>query len=349
MKQTLIDFHPDTVRFFKGKNIYITGGTGFIGWPLVQMIAKMGANVIVLSRKPLNEIDQLADGSQRITYCNADLNDFAAVRESMKDIDVVIHLAALVAGIKYNKNHPASIFRTNLQMFLNTIQAAVENNVDVFSCCSSACVYPRHCSIPTVEEEGMLNEPEPTNSGYGWAKRMMEYTTQKYHEEFGLKVSIPRPYNAYGPRDNFDTKSSHVIPALIDKALTTNSNTFEVWGDGSHSRSFVYVDDFARGVIECTARHQYPEPINIGVDEEITIRELASQIGQIVSEYRGVEIVPTFNDQGITGQPRRKCCTRRLQERLGYQPRFSLSEGLKQTIKWRYLTTKQNQQNTEVV
>ena len=324
------DFHEDTQVFFKDKKVAITGGTGFIGSHAVEQLLLLGAKPILLTRQP--KIDFWFADQVEHRQCNLFLED--ETLESMKGVDVVLNLAAKVGGLEFNKKHPASIFHENLLMFMNSIKAANELKVDRYLVTSSACVYPRVCSIPTPEEEGMKDSPEPTNEGYGWAKRMEEFLGAKYAEEFGLSVSIARPYNAYGPRDNFDPKSSHVIPALIRKAFETEGDTFEVWGDGSHSRSFLYVDDFARGLLEVAARYPKATPINIGSYEETTIAETAHAIAKFVSEIRGKEIQPKFNPTGLTGQPRRMCDTTMVQKELSYRTNVAFTKGLEETVRW---------------
>jgi GDP-L-fucose synthase len=247
---------------------------------------------------------------------------------------VVLSLAARVAGLEYNSKHPASIFQENTQIFLNVIKAAQQHKVDRFLVTSSACVYPRHCSIPTPEEEGFVGEPEPTNSGYGWAKRMQEYLGAQYAHEFGLSVSIARPYNAYGPRDNFDVASSHVIPALVRKAFESTDGFLNVWGDGSHSRSFLYVEDFARGLLEVSARYPKADAVNLGAAEETTIREVALRMAALVSESRGLAIQVRFDPTGLTGQPRRCCDISKADRGLGFRATTDLEEGLKRTVEW---------------
>jgi len=326
------DFHPDTVSFFKGKKVAITGGTGFIGSHLVEQLLSLSAMPIVLTRQKDPAFLKNVKNDVKIAQCN--LFDYESTYSAMKGCSVVLNLAASVAGIEYNKNHPASIFQDNLQTFFNSIKAAKDHNVERYLVTSTACVYPRHCSIPTPESEGMLDEPEPTNSGYGWSKRMEEYLGQKYSEEYGLSVSIARPYNAYGPRDNFLPKSSHVIPALILKALKSQDGTLPVWGDGSHSRSFLYVDDFARGLVEVTARYPKADPINIGAHEEITIKDTALLISDIVGSLTGKKITPVFNPSGITGQPRRMCDTSKLEKELQFKSKVSIKDGLRTTIEW---------------
>jgi GDP-L-fucose synthase len=328
----LDDFHPTTQDFFKNKKVVVTGGTGFIGSHLVEQLLQLKAIPIVLTRRPSPLF--LAKIVTKVIVRECDLFDYNAVYFGIADADVVIHLAAVVGGLEYNKKHPASIFHDNMQMFLNVIKAVKERAIPLLSICSSACVYPRHCTIPTPEIEGFKDEPEPTNSGYGWAKRMQEYLAQKYAEEFGLRIAIPRPYNTYGPRDNFNLEKAHVIPALISKALATKSDCFEVWGNGQHSRSFVYVDDFARGILEVTARYQIADPINIGTNEEVTIFELAEKIAKLASDYRQRIIVPKFDIKGLTGQPRRCCSVDKLSSELGFTTKVSIDDGLKKTFEW---------------
>jgi len=335
------EFHPDTRAFFAGRRVAVTGGSGFIGSHVVEQLLELGAEPIVLTRQErprfLEHLPQTtppAGGRNALEIRTCDLEDHQQAFRGIRGASVVLSLAATVAGLEYNAKHPASIFQANMQAFMNAIRASNEMGVDRFCVVSSACVYPRHCSIPTPESEGFAGEPEPTNSGYGWAKRMEEFLAQKYAEEFGMSVSIARPYNAYGPRDNFDPSSSHVIPALIRKAFEADGETFGVWGDGSHSRSFLYVDDFARGVLEVAARYPAADAVNIGADEETTIRETAGLIGRFVSEIRGTAVRPQFDPQGLTGQPRRHCDTTKLESTLGFRAKVPLREGLRRSVQW---------------
>ncbi|MBN8536959.1 MAG: NAD-dependent epimerase/dehydratase family protein [Deltaproteobacteria bacterium] len=328
----LEDFSNETRSFFKGKKTVVTGGSGFIGSHLVEQLLTLGAKPIVLTRQDRPE--NLKNCFDQIQIKKTDLNNYETTLSAIKGSDVVLNLAASVAGIEYNKNHPATIFQDNLQSFFNVIKAANESKVSRFLVTSSACVYPRHCLIPTPETEGFKDEPEPTNSGYGWSKRMEEYLGQKYAEEYGLSVAIGRPYNAYGPRDNFDPKSSHVIPALILKAVNAKDGFFDVWGDGTHSRSFLYVEDFARGLLEVAAMYPKADALNIGADEEISICELAQMIANIVGKRIGKSITPKFNPSGITGQPRRKCSVEKIQSAIGYKANINFNKGLEKTIDW---------------
>ena len=327
------NFHPETRAFFRDRTVAVTGGTGFIGSHVVEQLLCLGARPIVLSRRP-DSSSFLKNCLHRVEIRRCDLGSYESTRDALTGAPIVLNLAAKVAGLEYNSTHAASIFHENMEIFLNVIKAVQELKAERFLVTSSACVYPRCCSIPTPEAEGLVGEPEPTNSGYGWAKRMQEYLGAQYAREFGLSVAIARPYNAYGPRDNFDLASSHVIPALIRKAFESSDGFLNVWGDGSHSRSFLYVDDFARGLLEVAARYPTADPVNLGPEEETTIGELASQIADLVVEVRGLPIQLRFEPPGLTGQPRRCCDTTKANRVLGFRAQVALRDGLKRTVEW---------------
>lgn len=326
------DFHSGTSAFFRGRIVAVTGGAGFVGSHVVEQLLGLGAKPIVLSRRA--EPAFLQRHLSEIEFRQCDLESYERTRKALAGASAVLNLAGKVAGLEYNSRHPASIFHHNMLIFLNVIKAAQELKVDRFLVTSSACVYPRYCRIPTPEEDGFSGEPEPTNSGYGWAKRMEEHLAAQYADEFGLSVSIARPYNAYGPRDNFDPARSHVIPALIRKAFESSDGCLSVWGDGSHSRSFLYVDDFARGLLEVAARYSKADPVNLGAEEETTVRDLATRIAALVSEIRGTPIQPCFAPAGLTGQPRRCCDVSKANRVLGFRAKVGLMEGLKRTVEW---------------
>ena len=217
----------------------------------------------------------------------------------------------------------------NIQIAKNLIEASLKNNVERFLVVSSACVYPRHCLIPTPEEEGFKDDPEPTNLGYGWAKRVMELMGRFYEMEYGMKVGIARPYNAYGPRDDFDPATSHVIPGIIRRVFE-GENPLVVWGSGKQTRSFLYVEDFARGLIEVIEKYPKADPINIGTDEEITIGDLA----KMIVELSGKEIEIKFDTEKPDGQPRRNCDTKKAKKLAGFEAKTKLKIGLRETILW---------------
>lgn len=317
------------MSFWNGKRVLVTGGAGFIGSHLVERLVALGANVTVPVRSAETPRHNLAAVRDRIMVAVADLSDREACAGVTAGHSIVMNLAARVGGIQYNIDHPASIFRDNMTTFMNVIEAARLAEVERFLVVSSACVYPRDCSIPTPEEEGFAGTPEPTNEGYGWSKRMEEFLGQAYARQHGLPVAIARPYNAYGPRDNFDPQSSHVIPALIRRACA-GENPLRVWGTGEQTRTFLYVSDFVEGLIATAERYPNADPVNIGSTEEVTIRDLA----HLIVDLSGAEVTVEFDAGRPGGQPRRTCDTRKAERVLGFRAVVPLREGLARTIEW---------------
>lgn len=314
-------------NFWKGKKVLVTGGTGFVGSFISEQLLVLGANVSVTHKSAnLSNIKNIKD---QIELMKTDLVDPESAKKVTKNKDVVLNLASRVAGIQFNKEHPATMFMDNIQIAKNMLEASLKNNVERFLVVSSACVYPRHCSIPTPETEGFLDDPEPTNLGYGWAKRVAELMGRFYQMEYGMKVSIARPYNAYGPRDDFDPVTSHVIPGIIRRVFE-GENPLIVWGSGQQTRSFLYVEDFARGLIETIEKYPKADPVNIGTDEEISIGDLA----KLIVKLSGKEIEIKFDSEKPDGQPRRNCDTKKAKDLVGFQAKVKLEEGLKKTIDW---------------
>lgn len=321
-------------EFWAGKRVLVTGGAGFIGSHVVEQLLAHGARVTVPVLNPDRAGRFLAPRLPEIAVVPVDLRDPVAAERAVRDHEIVMHLAAVVGGIEYNISHPASIFRDNMLVFMSTLEAARRGGVERFLVTSSACVYPRHCSIPTPESEGFRDRPEPTNEGYGWAKRMEEFLGESYAREYGMKICIARPYNCYGPRDNFSKESSHVIPALIRRIWTDRETPLQVWGSGKQSRSFLYVDDFARGLLEVAEKYPNAEALNIGADSETTIAELVEMLSKIHEETNGSKIEFVFDTSKPEGQPRRRCDTRLAETRIGYRARWDLARGLRETVKW---------------
>jgi nucleoside-diphosphate-sugar epimerase len=209
------------------------------------------------------------------------------------------------------------------------MEAARSEGVKDYLCVSSACVYPRYCRIPTPEEEGFKDEPEPTNLGYGWAKRMAEIQARVYAQEFNMRIAVIRPYNTYGPRDHFELEKAHVIPALINK-VASGTDPLVVWGDGEQSRSFVYVTDIAYGMMLILEKGVYAEAFNIGTEEEIKIKDLVALIIKLFDS----RIKIRFEQEHLGGQPRRNADITKAKKMLGYTPKVTLEDGLKETILW---------------
>ena len=314
--------------FWRKTPVLVTGGAGFIGSHLVEQLVSLGAKVKVAHRTD-SDLSFLEEVRSKIELAPGDLKNPEFCRGVVSGQKIVMNLAASVGGIEYNIKHPASIFRDNLEVFMNVLEASRLEKVERFLTTSSACVYPRFCSLPTPEEEGFKDAPEPTNQGYGWAKRMEEFLSASYAQEFGMKIAIARPYNAYGPRDNFNPQSSHVIPALIHRALS-GENPLKVWGNGDNSRSFLYVKDFARGLILTTEKYPKADPVNLGADEEISVRDLIKLICRLAGTNQKI----VFDESKPTGQPRRRCDTRKAERELGFKTEYSLEKGLKETIEW---------------
>lgn len=318
-----------TMSFWKGRKVLVTGGNGFIGSHLAEQLVAEGSIVTTTASSEKSRFRFLEGVRDEIQTMVGDLADPRFTQTAVQGQEVVMHLAARVGGIEYNIRHPGSIFYDNLTIFLAVMEAARRARVELFLVTSSACVYPRFCTIPTPEEEGFMDRPEPTNEGYGWAKRMEEFVSEAYSREYEMNVRIARPYNAYGPRDNFDPASSHVIPALIHRIMQGES-PLVVWGDGSASRSFLYATDFARGLMAVAEKSPQVTAINIGANEEITMRQLA----EMLVRASGKEIEIQFDASKPAGQPRR-CCDTRLAERLlGFRAQVPLELGLRQTLTW---------------
>lgn len=317
--------------YWDRKKVLVAGGGGFIGSHVVEhLLARgRGVRVTVAGRAGPNARRNLAAVWEDVRFVAAELGEPAAARRLCRGQDVVINMAASVGGVGWNAAHPGSLFRDNMQIGLSLLEAARRADVGRYVVVSSACVYPRDCAIPTPEDEGFRGAPERTNAGYGWAKRMQEYAGRAYAEEFGMEVAIARPYNAYGPRDRFDPERSHVIAALV-RRVCDGEDPIKVWGDGSATRSFLYVEDFARGLLEVAERHPTAEALNIGADDEISIRELAEMIVRLAGSSARL----VFDPLKPAGQPRRRCDTAKAIREIGFSARVSLPEGLAKTIAW---------------
>lgn len=314
-------------NFWQGKKILVTGGTGFIGSFVSEILLKKGAIVYVTTKS--NNLQKIKHIKKDLKIISCDLTSAKDALKATRGKEVVLNLASKVAGIQFNINHPATMFSENIQIAQNIAKSCVKNNVERLLMVSSACVYPRNCTIPTPETEGFLDDPEPTNLGYGWAKRVAELIARFYHLEYGLKVAIARPYNAYGPRDNFDPKTSHVIPALI-KRVADGENPLIVWGSGRQTRSFLYVEDLASGLLEITEKYPVTDPLNLGTDEELTIADLAREIIKI----SGKKVKIIFDKSKPDGQHRRNCDTKKAKVKIGFSAKIPLTIGLNKTIEW---------------
>lgn len=316
-------------KFWINKKVLVTGGTGFIGSHVVEKLVARGAIVAVLDNLQNGKIKNIGYLNGKVTFIHGDCTNPKDAGTACKGKDIVMNLAARVGGIEYNRLHQATMLRDNLNIATTMMEAARMSNVERFLVVSSACVYPRECKVPTPESEGFVSEPEPTNGGYGWAKRMAESLGKYYAEEFGMKVGIVRPYNCYGPRDHFDPKTSHVIPALI-KRVTDGENPVTVWGSGKQTRAFLYVEDLAEGMILAIEKYPVPDPINLGTDEEVSIKDL---VNMIISAS-GVNPDVIFDTSKPDGSERRNSDNTKAKEKVGFTAETKLKDGLKKTIAW---------------
>jgi len=313
--------------YWKNKKVLVTGGAGFIGSHVVDLLLQKKAEVSVITKT--GNIEKISHHKKRIRIYKADLTDYIQAKRASRNQDIILNLASKVAGIQYNIVHPAIMFEDNVRIAQNMIKAAYENGTDRFLIVSSACIYPRNTSIPTPESEGFIGDPEPSNLGYGWAKRTAELLGRFYNSEFGMKVAIARPYNAYGPRDNFNPEISHVIPGII-KRVFDGENPLVVWGSGKQTRSFLYSRDFARGLLLTAEKYPVADPVNIGSDEEIPIGDLV----KLILKLTGSKIKIKFDTSKPDGQPRRSCDTKKATAKIGFTTETPLKEGLKETIEW---------------
>ena len=294
------------MNFWKNKKVLVTGGNGFIGRHLTAALKVHGAEVKI----PENYIVDQPTAASAVTGA-----------------EIIFHLAAHVGGIHYNQVHPGTLMYRNLLPTINLFEAARQAKIDRMLLVSSACVYSRFCTIPTPETEGFKDDPEPTNFGYGWSKRAAELLARTYSKEYGMKIGIVRPYNVYGPGDNFNPEQSHVIPGLI-KRVIDGERPLTVWGDGTATRSFIYVKDVLIGMMLALEKYPQPDPINLGTAEEISIKRLA----QLIIKLSGKKTPLRFDRSKPNGQPRRRCDTAKAKKILGFTAKTKLVDGLKPTI-----------------
>jgi GDP-L-fucose synthase len=301
-----------------GKRVLVTGGAGFLGAPVCRLLSERGAREVVVPR--------------RVEHDLTDARAVATLFERSPP-DVVLHLAAEVGGIGANRDNPGRFFYANMAMGLNLVEQARRSGVQKFVQVGTVCSYPKFTPVPFSEASLWDGYPEETNAPYGIAKKALLVMLGAYREQYDFPGIFLMPTNLYGPRDNFDPRSSHVIPALIRKceeARLLGEQSISCWGTGSASREFLYVDDCAEAIVAATERYDSPEPVNIGVGKEITIRDLVELIAQ-ATDFNG-EI--RWDTSKPDGQPRRVLDTTRAREEIGFQALTSFADGMRATVEW---------------
>jgi GDP-L-fucose synthase len=305
-------------NFFQDRRFCVTGGAGFLGSVVCRKLKERGARDIFV---PLIEKYNLVESE--------------SIRQMLTDSspDVIIHLAAQVGGIGANREHPAEFFYNNLMMGVQLMHAAWQQKVEKFVAIGTICAYPKFTPVPFKEENIWDGYPEETNAPYGLAKKMLLVQAQSYRQQYDYNAIFLLPVNLYGPGDNFDPDSSHVIPALIRKCVQARDSGLKeiiAWGDGSPTREFLYVEDAAEAILLATEKYNSSEPVNLGSGYEISIKDLTNLIARLTG-YAGRI---TWDSTKPNGQPRRGLDTRRAAEYFGFKAQMSFEEGLRRTIAW---------------
>jgi len=304
--------------FWQGKQILITGGAGFLGSAIQEQLFLRGVSKEQLTIPRSREID---------------LRTWENCQQVVKNKDIVIHLAAKVGGIGFNQKYSAELFYDNAIMGIQIIEAARLAKVEKCVILGTVCAYPKFTPVPFREENLWNGYPEETNAPYGLAKKMLLVQSQAYRQQYGFNSIYLLPVNLYGPRDNFNPESSHVIPALIKKfteAVRDGEDIVEVWGTGSASREFLYVDDAARAIVLAAEKYNKSDPVNIGAGNEISIKKLV----EIIAKYTGFKGKIHWDTSKPDGQPRRGLDVSRAESEFGFRASTSFEDGLKRTIEW---------------
>ena len=305
-------------NFWKDRKVCVTGGDGFLGSYVLEKLSERGATQVFVPKIEEYNIVEPEAVRRLLTDANPDL---------------ILHLAANVGGIGANQARPAEFFYDNLMMGVQLMHEAWKAGVSKFVAIGTVCAYPKFTQVPFREETLWDGYPEETNAPYGLAKKMLLVQSQSYRQQYNFNSLFLIPVNLYGPRDNFNLETSHVIPALIRKcfeAQERGDDEIIVWGDGSPTREFLYAADAAEGILRAAEGYNSSDPVNLGSGEEISIKDLASKIG----EFTGFEGRLVWDTSRPNGQPRRGLDTSRAKERFGFQAQVKLEEGLKRTVEW---------------
>jgi len=310
--------------FWKDKRVIVTGGAGFLGSFVIEKLKGRGATDIFIPRIE--------------NYNLVDPNDIRRLyADQLQGVDptnvIIIHLAANVGGIGANREHPADFFYDNLMMGVELMHQAYKNGVGKFVAIGTVCAYPKFTPVPFKEDDLWIGYPEETNAPYGLAKKMMLVQAQAYRQQYGFNAIFLLPVNLYGPRDNFNLASSHVIPALIRKAVEAQDRgekELPVWGDGSPTREFLYVEDAADGIVTAAEKYNGDQPVNLGSGYEISIKDLSEMIVKMI----GFDGKLVWQTDKPNGQPRRGLDVSRAKELFGWSAQVPFEEGMRRTIEW---------------
>lgn len=309
----------NTENYWGGKSVMVTGGSGFLGSHLVDELDDRSENVDIF----IPRSDEY------------DLREKANIRRALhaSNPDIVIHLAATVGGIGANRENPGKFFYENAIMGIELMKQAQKHGVGKFTILGTICAYPKHTPVPFSEDDLFQGYPEETNAPYGIAKKALLTQSRAYRKQYGFNSIYLLPVNLYGPRDDFDLETSHVIPAIIRKCVEAReqgAGSITAWGTGEPTREFLHVEDAAEGILDATEQYNSSDPVNLGSGEEISIRALI----ETIAEMTGFDGEIDWDTSKPDGQPRRKLDTSRAKERFEWEASTSLEEGLQETIEW---------------
>ena len=316
------------MSFWKSKNVLVTGGAGFIGSYLTEELVKAEANVTVVDNLDNGKLENLSNVLNSIDFINSDISQLDNCISVTTNTDIVMNLAAKAYGLEYNMQHHGEMMYYNSILQMNMLEAARINNVNKFLVVSSSCIYPDNVPTPTLELAVNTGKPEQGNEGYGWAKRIAELQATYYHKEYGMDIAIVRPTNAYGGRSPWDENISHVIPALIKKVLDGN-NPVIIWGTGNQKRNFLHGTDVSKLMMLITEHYSCARPVNIGYEDEISIRELTSLICNITNQHPKL-IFDTIKPEGKLSKSVDSTLLKKVTN--NYQPQITIEQGIEEMI-----------------
>jgi nucleoside-diphosphate-sugar epimerase len=314
-------------NFWTGKRVMVLGGAGFIGSHLVEQLVDLGASVRVVDNLSRGSKENLRRVGSHVDFLQYDLRDYHQCEVAMRDQEIVFNLAAKVTGIEFNMNNHDVMFEENMLLQMIPLKAAARSRVKKFIQVSTACVYPHDALIPTPESEGLRGSPEPTNEGYGWAKRMGEYYCKYIAQKYAILPIVVRFFNVFGPRDYYDDETSHVVPATIKKVFA--HQPVHLWGSGNQTRSFVDVRDIATGLVKIAEKVNTFETLNLGHSREISMNDLV----KLVQDVSGIHEEVIHDTDKPDGYMRRASCTKKMRDLLGWEPSIPIKQTIEDMIK----------------